>query len=354
MDVKFNSVSINQFRGLKNITLDKCSKINMIVGDNNGGKTSILEAVAILGSNNPRDLLRISRFRRLNYARINDFLYLFPNKTDEISIDAATNEGPISIKADYSVEELFISDLEKNEKRIMKYGRLSENGVFHRFSIRLNRNRNRLSFEFDDTNQFIFGGLPTRNQTNRIVYVSPFEHFNVSTFEFSSIAKNSEYKEIFIELLKLFDKEIEDVMLLENDPYGSRDLYIKKFGCDPTPVSSYGDGTKKAISLAMNIVGARNGVLLLDEIETSLHHSYFDDIFRFLLKTATHFNVQVFVTTHSSETIRALLNINAENKEDMIRIYTTRRNNQGNTKIRSLNGLEALSYIVDSKIEVRD
>ena len=43
-----NSIEINNFRGIKQLTVSDFSKINLIVGDNNSGKTTFLEAIQLL------------------------------------------------------------------------------------------------------------------------------------------------------------------------------------------------------------------------------------------------------------------------------------------------------------------
>ena len=42
------SIEINQFRGIKKLTVSDFSNINLIVGDNNSGKTTFLEAIQLL------------------------------------------------------------------------------------------------------------------------------------------------------------------------------------------------------------------------------------------------------------------------------------------------------------------
>lgn len=42
------SIEINQFRGIKQLTVSDFSNINLIVGDNNSGKTTFLEAIQLL------------------------------------------------------------------------------------------------------------------------------------------------------------------------------------------------------------------------------------------------------------------------------------------------------------------
>ena len=43
-----NSIAINQFRGIQRVTVSDFSNINLIVGDNNSGKTTFLEAIQLL------------------------------------------------------------------------------------------------------------------------------------------------------------------------------------------------------------------------------------------------------------------------------------------------------------------
>lgn len=43
----FREISIEKYRGLHNITFSGLGQINILVGDNNSGKTSILEAIQL-------------------------------------------------------------------------------------------------------------------------------------------------------------------------------------------------------------------------------------------------------------------------------------------------------------------
>ena len=40
--------SVKQFRGIRDLNVDKLGDVNLIVGDNNSGKTSVLEAIMLL------------------------------------------------------------------------------------------------------------------------------------------------------------------------------------------------------------------------------------------------------------------------------------------------------------------
>src|SRR5580700_3796555 len=44
----FKNISLKNFRGFENLTLDGLQRVNLVVGKNNTGKTSLLEAIAVI------------------------------------------------------------------------------------------------------------------------------------------------------------------------------------------------------------------------------------------------------------------------------------------------------------------
>jgi hypothetical protein len=72
------------------------------------------------------------------------------------------------------------------------------------------------------------------------------------------------------------------------------------------PIGSMGDGIWRLLGIALTLVRARGGVLLVDEIDTGLHYSVLVDVWRLVLETARNLDVQVFATTHSRDCYEAL------------------------------------------------
>ena len=69
----------------------------------------------------------------------------------------------------------------------------------------------------------------------------------------------------------------------------------------------------RILGLTLAIVNAKDGVLLVDEIDTGLHFSVMSDMWKLIWETAKRLNVQVFATTHSSDCWTSLATIaNAE------------------------------------------
>ena len=107
----------------------------------------------------------------------------------------------------------------------------------------------------------------------KISYVSPFEHLNGNIV--NRIIKNDAYKLICLNALQLFDPEIEDIMIFRSDVSNRPVEYLKHKRLGNMPLSTYGDGIKKVLVLANAIIGATDGILLIDEIETAIHRILF-------------------------------------------------------------------------------
>jgi AAA15 family ATPase/GTPase len=77
----------------------------------------------------------------------------------------------------------------------------------------------------------------------------------------------------------------------------------------PVPIGSLGDGIWRMLAMAISLIRAKGGVLLIDEIDTGLHYTVMADMWKLLYATAKDSNVQVFATTHSYDCIYSLATI---------------------------------------------
>ncbi len=75
---------------------------------------------------------------------------------------------------------------------------------------------------------------------------------------------------------------------------------------DRVPVGSLGDGIWRMLGLALAAVQSGNGILLVDEIDTGLHHTVMQDMWRFLYSCSKKYNVQIIATTHSWDCYHSL------------------------------------------------
>jgi len=72
------------------------------------------------------------------------------------------------------------------------------------------------------------------------------------------------------------------------------------------PLGSLGDGMKRLLAQAIYMTFSAKGVLLIDEIDTGLHYTTLESMWRFVIESARRLDVQVFATSHSGDCIRAL------------------------------------------------
>jgi len=63
MAIHIESMTIGHFRGIHHLIVENLSHVNIIAGDNNSGKTSVLEAMLLL--RNPNDVTNILRLARM-------------------------------------------------------------------------------------------------------------------------------------------------------------------------------------------------------------------------------------------------------------------------------------------------
>jgi len=89
-------------------------------------------------------------------------------------------------------------------------------------------------------------------------------------------------------------------------------------------VNMQGDGMRRYLNIVAASANPMNNILLIDEIDNGLHYSAYKKLWEAIFALATTTNKQVFVTTHSKETLHSLsemLEEHAEYQQEM-RLYT--------------------------------
>ncbi len=114
-------------------------------------------------------------------------------------------------------------------------------------------------------------------------------------------------EEEIIESLRIVEPQVERLAFLAEGRGTSANILLKLKGLEQRiPLGSLGGGLRHLLALVMNLLSARGGALLVDEIDTGLHYSVMVDMWRLIVETARRLDVQVFATTHSLDCVRAL------------------------------------------------
>ena len=335
-----NSIEINNFRGIKQLTVSDFSKISLIVGDNNSGKTTFLEAIQLLFAKPQlsyvRNVINQRTILKPNNSFYTSFIKMFniQHSSDRLEFDiyAHTNNGPFEFQ------------LSGNEKSVPgdEVLQISKMSPRQKIEYRLN------SPYIPDTARVFTGSIATQNRgkeyennisctslddrisgplvKKEVHYISSFGHLRYDLIK--NIVEKPDYKQLAINVLKQFDSSVADICYTKADDGTFIETIITNKGVN-MPFSVYGDGIKKILFILNKMVDATDSILLIDEIETGLHKKYFDTLFPIVFALADKLNVQLFIATHSIEAIDAILRYgNYDNNisdNDPIRVITLKR-----------------------------
>ena len=224
--------------------------------------------------------------------------------------------------------------------------------------ITIQANHNTVEFEIYD-----FQRKPPRNLISEkylenikpkfkenIVFLEPRNGLENDFSFMTKVILDTEYHEQLIEILKEFDPGITSILAVEK--MGNTVYYVRTSGHKSAiPISVYGDGLKKALMIFAAMASNREGIVLIDEVETSIHTSAMKKVFSMLIKWARKLNIQLFVSTHSKEALDTLLTCSGD-YSDGVNVYTLYRNEQKNY-VRKLSCEKALDLQNKMGMELR-
>lgn len=375
--VFLKNFSINQFRGIHGLNVKGLGDINLIVGDNNSGKTSVLEAIMLLRSTSAfSNILNVVRLRDNGFfspfrlSVFENFLYMFNPESDEknIEVEGLIGDTSVGIKVSGTIENVLIDMSELRDRHKNAHAMQGSSVIYDEAEVA--EFQGIISSKIDDDvsneeirfNEYtrLTGMRASKPESIEIVYVSPTDHTNGNVF--SKVVKNDDYKDIVLHVIKIFDDDIEDILYIKNEQTSRPIECLKHKKLGIMPLATYGDGIKKVLLLANSIASAAGGILLVDEIETAIHARHYDDIFKFVIKACKQFHIQLFATTHSIEAVDGFLATQCdadkenyiEDSEDVIRVVTFRKNVEKNrTDARVLSGKEVFENRKNFDFEVR-
>lgn len=137
---------------------------------------------------------------------------------------------------------------------------------------------------------------------------------------------------------------------LKNDGHTTRQPYFVDASGTDYPLGRLGQGMQRILGLVFGLHFCRGGRLLIDEFETGFHYSVMPKVWRWFCDTAESLNVEVFATTHSLDCVNAFAALAAERK-GVLKLYRLDR------KFGPLRAVgydeEQLEVIAEEGVEVR-
>lgn len=342
-------LQINAFRGIQDLTLHDLSSVNVLVGANNSGKTSVLEAISFLACPYyPSRMATLASMRHTFspvspvYFIAEDVSTLFYKKRNSYGTDFYT----MNLEVSYSSHELHyqvtgqLTEFFTNVSHAVR--QFSVNG-----SYQCDGASKSVSHVFMDGQQVPMEVDARGMVTNyRLYYLPSVAPYYAMLPSLLSVILSSYNKAELLNLITDFGEPIQDISMVNNE------IYLTSECSGVLPLYSYGSGLQKVVLLSMVLLVSRDGVLLIDEIDDTINISAFKAVFPWFLKKCEDLNIQAFVTTHSAEAIDAIL----ESQEDTrdIRVITLRKTPKTHKTIAKIRtGCEALADRENFKMELR-
>lgn len=368
MAVILKSLHVDCYRGIRALDLEDFNHVNILVGDNNTGKTSVMEMIYALRTplsvNMWNEIAKKKSYNIRGVIWYNAYRNIFPIDR-EMQIQFAgdfTEFGELAICLRAEESKTVITERELNRiNGLIRTGNQNVEDVYidtNMMEIRIQADRDIIEFDIYDFQR----KPPRENSINRIenniktkfkgntVFLEPRDGLANDFLYLKRVILDTEYHDQLIEILKEFDPAITDIFSIEE--MGSTVYYVRtNEHSSAIPISVYGDGLKKSLVLFAALASSKDGVVLVDEVETSIHTSAMRMVFSTLIRWARKLNIQLFVSTHSKEALDTLLTCDTE-YSDGINVYTLFHTDQKNY-VRKLSCTKALDLQNKMGMELR-
>ncbi|HET7504710.1 MAG TPA: AAA family ATPase [Kofleriaceae bacterium] len=294
-------LTLGAYRGISSLQLDELSAVSLVVGANNAGKSSILEAAGlVLRPADPGQWVSTLRRRDADMDLVDGLWSMFPGAEALHLDDGGQESSALTLEATLGGSPRRLHVI-ASATQAQEYNGGSALNV--QLVARIDRDVVELSFPAHMT------ARPHRvngQKMYRTFTVTPASHYSTDIFvEQLSQVVDAGRKQLAVQMLRIFDPAVVDLDVIAS--LGRKAVRVTHKTRGVVDLSSFGDGMRRAAVLALALARASGGVLLVDEIEAGIHHSLLRPALARLLEAASESRVQILATTHSLEAIDAVI-----------------------------------------------
>jgi len=328
------SFKIQNFRSFRHLQIDRFGHINLIVGKNNVGKSSLLEALWLYASSGALPVIAEILLARNEMSRSSD---ANSDSGDRLRLDfehlfygrSRSDKGrePIKIGPIDSSEDTLSIALEWYAEAF------DENGQLPPIDDDTVKYLQPTALAISMGSQYkrklpVQNSFPFFNRRWMRSEASAGKEINCLYMPAAGLKKPdvgylwdnialTDLEQDLLSALRIIAPEVERLSLV-GDPMHDRGriAVIKIAGqTRPIPLSSMGDGLNRIFGIMLVLANAKDGILLVDEIENGIHYTVQPNLWSLVFNVAHRLNVQVFATTHSLDCITAFEKVAAQQKE---------------------------------------
>jgi GTPase SAR1 family protein len=309
------SFSVRNFRCLEEFEVSNLARVNLLVGDNNAGKTALLEAFfAHLSEANPVSFVTLKSFRRSVMVVPDEtfwqefFSDLDDSRTIQLtSIDAAgmrrKNSYTVGAGTQFSVAVPQVSG--GPVETILR--RVAQSVVYRPLKV-----------EYDDgaqgtliSNEVILDAtVPAFAQRNNFPLTTKWQYFSTAgSPDVQVIARHlsellvNKQDAVLVSLLKTMDQRVKGISVAS--PRVVSEIFVDLGENYLVPVTLMGSGVVRALGIASEMAFSKGGVALVDEIEDGIYYKRLGDLWGAIYEMAKQYDVQIIASTHSAECVTA-------------------------------------------------
>ena len=310
------SLKMTGFRAFESYTLDSLSRVNLVVGRNNSGKTSVLEAVDLLVSGgSPASISESARRRdevrpvewRAALRRVPSIAHLFYGHACEpganLELRGSRNAGRVA------VELRSLDELDEEILADMFNERLPpEAAPAMGLAVTLNA-RKTPEFVFPVTEE----GLLLHDPRRRWMTRTSARFLSLTSMDppflsesWNALVSDGREREV-VEDMKLLMPDIDSIHFLTSGrtPNGGFVVGLRGGGTR-YPLGTFGDGMRRLLLLRLALANNVDSCVLVDEVDTGLHWTVMAGMWRLVVEVAHRSRLQLFATTHSHDCILGL------------------------------------------------
>ncbi len=305
------NITIDSYRTFHDLAALPLKKFNLVVGKNNSGKTSLLEAIFLLiAPNNPELLVRINGFRELQFIGTAYWTGFFHNLNishpirleGEIQLTDSTERRQLTIKPiRHVVKELSSGKGLKPSDAAASDTVGSVVGLEYEFDV-IPPNETpttRTATVIGDEAKYKVSRSEGYEEPLRGIYIGPATWRSQLPDRLSHLKINKRQDPI-LRVLQGIEPNLSSMEL------GVGNTVFCDVGLPSLlPLNLLGGGFEKTLAILLAINDSPGGIVLVDEIENGLHSSSLKVLWKGVIEAARKYNVQIVATTHSYECVRA-------------------------------------------------
>ena len=324
---------LKNFKGFRDTEIPEFRKVNLIVGGQNVGKTSLLEAVVFMGGTVLGTSAPGSRYRLPNIFR--------PGGEKNNARFWRGIFGTIFEPSGVLVEAMYNNNF------------LTQGGIDATYNSSVNVEY----FSKENSPQLIKDNIRELVEKHNLVDIHipiyPFSIFTKDVTEqvemYGQLVTKKKKKKI-LELLKKIDSRVEGIDAVAPD--GEHLVYVElSNNSELLPLSQLGHGFTRLFELYTGLAVTDSKLALIDEIENGIHYSALPTVFQGIRELSESSGVQSIITTHSLECIQAAYEVFKDKPEDF-QIIRLERTEDDNVRAVAVND-ENLATVMASGWEIR-